>query len=248
MNASIFFSWPEISIIRLIGADVHDPAAEDLHQGLDLGSEARRRVDLDQHQVALDVILARDVVDLHDRDDLLELLAHLIQVPVVAHDDDRDPREIRVLGLPDRQAIDIESPRGEHPRDVRQHAGLVLHQRRQQVTPTPRIRLDRHDSPLPSIVHAVSRHPASGRNFPMRVMKILRYELGCPPGRAERARTQAISQGWRTRGILDPPHHLIHPSRIMDDSAGTHRRRPGQGILPENLPTDPAGWPVRPWA
>ena len=36
-------------------------------------------LDLDQHQVALDVVFARDVVHLDDRDDLLELLADLLE-------------------------------------------------------------------------------------------------------------------------------------------------------------------------
>ena len=124
---------------QLIRADVENPAAKDLHQGVDLGSKRRRRVDLDQHQVALDVILARDVVDLHDRHDLLELLSHLVEMPVVSHHDHRDPREQRVLGLADRQALDIEPARRKHPRDVRQHARLVLHQRRKQMTLAARI-------------------------------------------------------------------------------------------------------------
>ena len=55
------------------------------------------------------------------------------RMPVVAHDHDRDPRQVRVLGLADREAVDVEPARGEHARDVRQDARLVLHQRREDV-------------------------------------------------------------------------------------------------------------------
>ena len=139
MNASIFFSCPEISIINWSGLTSRIRPRKICTRALISGRSAGGALDLDQHQVALDVILARDVVDLHDRHDLLELLSHLIEVPVVAHHDDRDPRELRVLGLADRQALDVEAARRKHPRDVRQHARLVLHQRREQVTPAPRI-------------------------------------------------------------------------------------------------------------
>ena len=72
----------------------------------------------------------RYVVDLAHGDDLLELLAHLLDDPVVAHDDDRDPRQVRVLGLADGEAVDVEPARGKHPRDVRQDPRLVLDQGR----------------------------------------------------------------------------------------------------------------------
>src|ERR1035441_8286931 len=39
---------------QLVGTDVEDPPPEDLHQGRDLRTKSRRRLDLDQHQIALD--------------------------------------------------------------------------------------------------------------------------------------------------------------------------------------------------
>ena len=133
MNASIFSLLAGDLDHQLIGADVDDPAPEDLDQRLDLGPVGGGDVDLDQHQVALDVVFARDVENLDDRDDLLELLADLLEVPVVAHHHDGDPREVRVLGLADREAVDVEPARGEHARDLGQDARLVLHQGRQQM-------------------------------------------------------------------------------------------------------------------
>ena len=119
------------------GADVHDPAAEDLDQRLDLRTYGGGGLDLDQHQVPLDVVFAGDVLDLDDRYDLLELLPHLFEMPVVSHRHDRDSREDRILRLADREAVDIEAARGEHPRDLGQHARLVLHQGREHVADAP---------------------------------------------------------------------------------------------------------------
>ena len=119
---------------QLLGADVDDPAAEDLHQPLDLGPSAAGASTLISIRSRSTIVLARDVEDLDDRDDLLELLADLLEVAVVAHHDDRDPREVRVLRLADGEAVDVEPARGEHPRDVRQHARPVLHQRREHMS------------------------------------------------------------------------------------------------------------------
>ena len=41
--------------------------------------------------------------------------------------------EVVLLGLADGQAVDVEPAAGEHPRDVREHAGLVLDEGRQHV-------------------------------------------------------------------------------------------------------------------
>ena len=41
---------------------------------------------------------------------------------------------LRVLGLADGEAVDVEAARGEHAGDVGQHAGHVLHQGRKDVT------------------------------------------------------------------------------------------------------------------
>ena len=133
MNASIFFSWPEISIMICSGPTSTIRPGRSATRPWISARRVGGGVDLDQHQVALDEVLAGDVEDLDDRDDLLELLADLLQDPVVAHDHEGDPREVRVLGLADGQAVDVEPARGEHARDVGQHARLVLHQGREDM-------------------------------------------------------------------------------------------------------------------
>ena len=102
----------------------------------DLHALLRRGLDLDEHQVALDEVLAADVVDLDDGDDLVELLANLLQLGVVAVDDEGHARQVRLLGLADGEAVDVEAARSEHAGDVGQHARLILHQRRQHVPHT----------------------------------------------------------------------------------------------------------------
>src|SRR5262249_21126163 len=74
----------------LVGTHVHDPASKDLDQALNLDATLPRNVNFDEHQVTFDVILERDVEDIDDRDDLLQLLADLLDVPVVSHDHDGD--------------------------------------------------------------------------------------------------------------------------------------------------------------
>src|SRR5262245_3200447 len=61
---------------HLFGTHIDDTGAEYLNQLANFGSLApRRRIDLEQHQIALDVVTRADVIDLDDRDDLFELLA-----------------------------------------------------------------------------------------------------------------------------------------------------------------------------
>ena len=105
--------------------DVDDPAAEDVDQLLDLAPLAAFRFDLDEHQVALDKLLLGVVEDANDRDDLLKLLPDLVQHVIVAADDERHSRKLRVLGFTDRKAVDVEGARGEHPGNLSQHTGLV---------------------------------------------------------------------------------------------------------------------------
>ena len=134
MKASIFRSWPEISIIIISGAtSTIRPRKISASSRISLRRPGGA-VDLDQHQVALDVILRADVVDADHGHDLLQLLADLLQHAVVADDHEGHPRQLRVLGLADGQAVDVVAPRGQHARDVREHPGHVLHQSREHVT------------------------------------------------------------------------------------------------------------------
>ncbi len=114
-------------------ADVHDSAAKNFDQFFDLGTVVVAGVDLHQHQVAFDVFLIGEIDHADDVDDLFELLADLVQHPLVSFDDERDAGVFRVLGLADGEAFDVERARRQHPGDVRQHSGLVHDQRRENM-------------------------------------------------------------------------------------------------------------------
>src|SRR5271157_5730756 len=118
---------------ELLGTDVNDPAPEDLHQRLDFRPLGGGDLELDEHQVALNVVFTRDVVDLDNRDQFLELLAHLLEMTVVALHDHGNSREPGCLGLAHGKTVDVETPRGEHARDLRQDTWLVLHERREDM-------------------------------------------------------------------------------------------------------------------
>ena len=72
------------------------------------------------------MVARADIVDADDGDDFFELLADLLEHAVVADDDERHPREARVFGFADGEAIDVVAARGEHAGHVGQHAGHVL--------------------------------------------------------------------------------------------------------------------------
>ncbi len=118
---------------ELLGSDIYNPASEDLNQPMNLSTHRRWSINFDEHKITFDVIFSRDIKHLDDGDYLLELLADLFENPVIPHHHNRDPGEVRILGLANRQAIDIETTRGKHTRDMRKHAGLVLDQSREHV-------------------------------------------------------------------------------------------------------------------
>ena len=100
----------------MTAADIDNLPAKDLDQFPDLASAAVARprrdaavgADLDQHQIPLDEVAVRKIEHLDDGDDLLELLADLIEDMSVTVDDKRHPRKLGVLGLTHRQAVDVE--------------------------------------------------------------------------------------------------------------------------------------------
>src|SRR5271166_5467441 len=118
---------------ELLGTDVDDPAPEDLHQRLDFRALGRGDLELDEHQVALNVVFTRDVMDLDNRDQFLELLAHLLEMTVVPLHDHGNSREPGRLCFAHGKTVDVETARGEHARDLRQDTWLVLHDRREDM-------------------------------------------------------------------------------------------------------------------
>ena len=110
-------------------------AAKDFGQLADLTAlGSRGGLHLDEHQVAFDVVLRADVDHFDDGHDLFELLAHLLENVVVSHHHEGHPRQAGIFGLADRQAVDVIAARGEHSRNMGQHARNVLDDSRQQVT------------------------------------------------------------------------------------------------------------------
>ena len=149
-----------------VGRDVDDAAAEDFGQLADFGPLAGLHLDLDQHQVAFDVVARADVVDAHDGDDLFELLADLFEHAVVADDDERHPREPRVFGFADGEAIDVVAARGEHAGHVGQHAGDVLHGGGKDVTHVQeRSAMQNVGEFTMTLIPGVTSRAATGRTF-----------------------------------------------------------------------------------
>ena len=87
------------------------------------------RRDADQRQLTRDHGLGRDVFDLHDLDDLEELLRHLVDVVGGAVDGEGHAREAGDLGVANRQRLDVEAALPPLRGDAVEHAGLVLDQR-----------------------------------------------------------------------------------------------------------------------
>ena len=94
---------------EIVRCDIDDSAAEDLGQLADFGSLAGLHLDLDQHEVAFDMVVGAHVVNANDGDNLFELLADLREDAIVADDDKGHPREAWAFGFADREAIDVES-------------------------------------------------------------------------------------------------------------------------------------------
>ena len=132
------------SILSLRAGDLEDEA---LDRGVDHaraeGVGEAQRLDpvvalaahLDHRELALDRRAGLGQVDhaLH-RHQPLELMADLLDHHRRAGGDDGDAREVLlVLGLRDREAVDIVAARGEQPDDAREHARLVVDQHRERV-------------------------------------------------------------------------------------------------------------------
>jgi hypothetical protein len=111
----------------LFGAHIDDPGAEDfckLSNFTSFGSVGCR--DLDEHQVAFDIVVRTDVLNRNDRDDLFELLADLGQDPIVTAHDERHSRETWDLGFAYRKRINVVSSRSKHSGNVRKNTWHIL--------------------------------------------------------------------------------------------------------------------------
>lgn len=115
--------------------NIHDAAAKDIDQFANFAANVSGfSFDFNQRQVAFDVVFGTDVLNRDHRDDLLQLFANLLLDPLVPHDDKRHPRQMRIFGFADGQRIDVVPSAGEHPRNMRKHAGDVLNEGGNDVT------------------------------------------------------------------------------------------------------------------
>ena len=109
--------------------DVHDLAAEDLHDAQHLGPGLGQRRNLEHRQLPPhEVRLADVVLDGHHVDQLVELLGDLLDGLVVAVGDQGDARDLGIQGGRDVQTVDVVAAAAEHADHARQHAELVAHQ------------------------------------------------------------------------------------------------------------------------
>ena len=106
--------------------DVDDAGAEDV-RGVDhLRAVGVVRVDLHQHDAAGDGGVLLEADDLEHRDDLVQLLGHLLDDQLVGVDHDRDAVDSRGLGVGRDQRDEVVAAAGEHAGHARDDAVDVL--------------------------------------------------------------------------------------------------------------------------
>src|SRR5512144_3149929 len=115
----------QLDRVALVG-DVEDAAAEDVGEALHLVAILAGRAHLHEHQLALDVVPFGEVDDLHDVDELVQLLRDLLDHVVGAGGDAGHPRHRHVLGRRNGQRFDVVAARGEESRDAGERARFVL--------------------------------------------------------------------------------------------------------------------------
>src|SRR4029453_3443370 len=85
---------------HLFGPHIDNAGPENIDQLANLRPlRSRRPGYFEQHQIPLDVVARADVIHLHNGDDLLKLLADLLEHAVIADDDEGHPREAWYFGL-----------------------------------------------------------------------------------------------------------------------------------------------------
>src|SRR5688572_17763608 len=82
----------------LVVADAEHASVEDLDELQDLAADVGRRLDRAQQQLTLDRVVGMQLADLHDVDELEQLLGDLLDRRRLGVDDDRDAAEALVVG------------------------------------------------------------------------------------------------------------------------------------------------------
>src|SRR5690606_5921982 len=107
-------------------ADVDDLRAEDVGDLHDLGARLGIGGDLDQAELAGDVVAVLEVEDLDDVDQLVELLDALVDLAVIAADGGGDAGKAGIVGRTYVQRIDVEAAAGEHAGDAGKDAEFIF--------------------------------------------------------------------------------------------------------------------------
>jgi hypothetical protein len=110
---------------RLV-ADVDNPGTIDVDELHDVHPGIPGRRHLDQGQIARNLWHLRDVVHATDGKQLVEVGLDQPGAPLIRVHHDGHAREAGLLGVPDRQRLDVERTATEQRRDAVQHARLVV--------------------------------------------------------------------------------------------------------------------------
>src|SRR5690606_24906942 len=103
-------------------------AAEDIGGPLDLGALGTGGLDLDQHQLTLDMRPFGQIDQLHHLDQLVEVLGDLFDDIFLADGGQRQTRQGRILGGRHGQGFDVVVALGKQPHYAGQCTGLVFQQ------------------------------------------------------------------------------------------------------------------------
>ena len=116
-------------------ADVDDAPREYAHELDHLGTLTGIGSDTYQQQLSLAGLVGVKLADLDNVDELVQLRHHLLEGSGLDVYDNRDPGEALVVSRRYSEGEDVVATPGEQPRDTCEHAGLVLHQDREQTVP-----------------------------------------------------------------------------------------------------------------
>src|SRR5438034_5621175 len=105
---------------------VRHPGPEDLGERHQLASAAGGSVHLDESELTLYGLARFERADAKNVDKLVHLLLELLERLARAVDAKRDPGDVRPLRRAYGQALDVVAAPGEHVRDSRERARLVL--------------------------------------------------------------------------------------------------------------------------
>ena len=245
MNASIFPSVPLISIITFsCWMSTTRPRNALDEQERSPAAARGGHVTLMSIRSRSTKFSRADVVHPDDGDDLVELLADLLEDGVVAVDDEGHAREVVVLGLADGEAVDVEPAGGEHAGDVGQDAGLVLHQGGEHV-PHRRGPFGAGGRELVA-GESYGPRPAGRLNAPARRASAYRRIAAAPgtsprelrhlgePRQLGRERLPPLEQ--RPRHVVDH-HHVRGRSRVSRSSTSTAGATTGSSADDRTLST-----------